>query len=138
MHQDVGGIRNLTIFQMQNSGVVGTSSLGALGNDWQIEGIGDFDADGDGDILMRRDAPTRNLTVLEIEDNTVLAGHSLGNVTNNVWIDGVGDFDLDGDADVALHFDSGAIRNYVTLETQNFAGVTSHTVGAIGGDFLLA
>jgi len=138
MHQDVGATRNLTIFEMQNSGVVGTSSLGALGNDWQIDGIGDFDADGDADILMRRDAPTRNLTVLEIEDNTVLAGHSLGNVADNVWIDGVGDFDLDGDADVALHFDSGAVRNYLTLESQGFDVVAVHTIAAVGGDFVVA
>jgi hypothetical protein len=139
MHQDVGAIRNLTIFQMQNSGVVTTSSLGALGNDWQIDGVGDFDKDGDADILMRRDSlDVRNLTVLEIQNNTVLAAHSLGNIGNNLSVGGVGDFDLDGDADVSLHFDTGSVRNYLTLETENHAVVTSHTIGAIGGDFLLA
>jgi hypothetical protein len=139
MHQDVRGIRNLTIFQMQNSGVVTTSSLGALGMDWQIDGIGDFDKDGDADILMRRDAlDFRNLTVLEIQNNTVVAGHDLPNIGKNLSIDGVGDFDLDGDADVALHFDSGTTRNYLTLETESYAVVTTHTVGAVGSDFLLA
>jgi hypothetical protein len=139
MHQDVGGIRNLTIFQMQNSGVVTTSSLGALGNDWQIDGIGDFDKDGDADILMRRDAlDVRNLTILEIGNNTVVTAHNLGTVGNTHSISGVGDFDLDGDADVALHFDTGSIRNYLTLEIENHVVATSHTLGAIGGDFVVA
>jgi hypothetical protein len=37
-----------------------------------------------------------------------------------------------------LHFDSGTTRNYLTLETDNHVVVTSHRLGAIGSDFLVA
>jgi hypothetical protein len=88
---------------------------------------------------MRRDTlDVRNLTVLEIANNTVVTAHDLGNIGNTHSISGVGDFDLDGDADVALHFDTGSVRNYVTLETENHVVVTAHTIGAIGGDFVVA
>jgi hypothetical protein len=68
----------------------------------------------------------------------VLAAHDLGDIGNHVWVDGLADFDLAGEADVALHFDSGVIHNYLTLETENHVAVEFRTVGANGGDFLLA
>jgi hypothetical protein len=62
----------------------------------------------------------------------MVAGHNLGNISTNTSISGVGDFDLDGDADGALHFDSGSVRNYLTLETENHAPLGFHTLGGIG------
>jgi hypothetical protein len=136
-------VRNLHIFEIQNNGLITTHSLGVLGMDWQIVGTGDFDADGDADILLTRDvAEIRHLLSLEIQDNTVIASHEVSAFSNSVRVDGIGDFDLDGDADLTLDVpvfssDGTPAASYLTYEIQDHAVVSSHNVGTVGLDWLI-
>jgi hypothetical protein len=41
------------IWLLNGLSVIGQGSLGVVGNDWQIAGIGDFNGDGKADILWR-------------------------------------------------------------------------------------
>jgi hypothetical protein len=139
MHRDAAGVRDLTVFRMQASGVVEAKSLGAIGPDWQVEAAADFDRDGDADLLMRQDTlGNRGLSIFEIENAAVVKAHTVATVGNNLWVVGTGDFDRDGDADIALRYDQGAVRNYLTLEIQQNAMVSPHAMGAIGGDWVIA
>jgi hypothetical protein len=67
LHKDVGGTRSLLILDMQNNVVQAGLNAGAVGTDWQVDGLGDFDNDGDSDIVMHQDVGgIRNLTIFQI------------------------------------------------------------------------
>jgi glucuronoarabinoxylan endo-1,4-beta-xylanase len=68
---------------------------GIVGNDWQIQGIGDFDGNGRGDILWR-----------SINGDNVIwtdakaPGAWIAPVDNGWRVAGIGDFDSDGRSDI--------------------------------------
>jgi hypothetical protein len=138
LHQDAGGVRNLLILEMNGGAVVAGRSLGQVGLDVQVGGVGDFDRDGDGDVLLHQDVGgTRNLFVLEVEGNAVQAGQAIGQVGANVQIGGVGDFDQDGDADISLQSVTGASTQLFVLAMEDNAIAAANNAASLGLDLLL-
>ena len=71
------------------------SFLGSVGNDWQIQGVGDFDGNGLDDILWRG----------RYGDNVIWSGGNAPGFSipweNGNWlVQGVGDFDRNGQSDI--------------------------------------
>ena len=61
--------------------VFGTKKLANIGSDWQIDGVGDFNHDGTGDILMHRDSGgVRTLEILTINNNAIVGATVVGTV----------------------------------------------------------
>jgi hypothetical protein len=124
------------IWELDGSNHVATHSLPVVSDWWQISGVGDFDRDGDSDILLRH---REHLAVVwEIEDNAYVVNHNLPQVSDswqfvgggsewdwNWWrVAGTGDFDRDGDSDILWrHQDDGPT---VMWEMQNGAYVVNH------------
>ncbi len=135
-HQIVNGAENLTILTMQNGLVQSATSLGAVGSDFQVDGIGDFNGDGTADILLHHDTGgQRDLDILTIRDNGVVSFSDLGAVGANLQVDGVGDFNLDGTTDIELHSDSAGTRTYYIDLVSNNVVTASHNLGGTGIDF---
>lgn len=82
---------------------------GTVYSDWQIQGSGDFDADGQADILWRHD--TGQVAVWFMKDGArVGEGYPGGADPSQAWkIQGTGDFDADGRSDILWRHTGGAL-----------------------------
>jgi hypothetical protein len=97
--------------------------LGNVSNTWGIDGTGDFDRDGDADILWRHD---EGATVIwELEDGNLVTNRNLPTVSTTWQIAGTGDFDADGDADIAWRNDDGRTTIW---EIEDNALVANHNL----------
>jgi serralysin len=85
-------------------------TLGLVGNDWQIQGLGDFNGDLRSDILWRNAAGDVYVSQSQITGGQVsLVGQSISSVPNDWTIQGVGDFNGDGRSDILWRNVSGEV-----------------------------
>jgi Ca2+-binding RTX toxin-like protein len=84
--------------QVQAEGAVAHA---AVPNDWQVQGVGDFNGDGSSDVLWRQDG-SGQVYVWEMNGQQVQAEGAVAHaaVPNDWHIEGVGDFNGDGNSDV--------------------------------------
>ncbi|MBF0318241.1 MAG: VCBS repeat-containing protein [Nitrospirae bacterium] len=91
-------LQTLTSTQIQN--IANYTSGAGLSSNWVAVGIGDFNADGNRDILWR-DMVTGTNYVWLMSGTSFSSGLSLPSLTGNTWlIAGAGDFNRDGYADI--------------------------------------
>jgi hypothetical protein len=102
-------LRNSTsgAFQVYNiapnsNNIAGSTSLGAVGVNWQVLAFGNFDNAGNTDMILR-DVNTAALQVYNITNNQVTGSKSLGAIGLNWQFSGVGDFSSrPGESDMIL------------------------------------
>jgi hypothetical protein len=97
------------------------ANIGALAAGASVSGIGDFDRDGDSDILVRNADMTAE--IWELDGSNHVATHDLPVVSDWWSIPGVGDFDRDGDSDILLRHREGLV---VVWEIEDSAYVVNH------------
>jgi Ca2+-binding RTX toxin-like protein len=102
---------------------IANHDLGTLPNDWQLETTGDFDGDGDSDILCRR--PDGMVVTWEMEGGQVVGEHDNDLAPAGWEIVDAGDFDADGDADVLWRHRDGLV---VTWEMEDGTYVVNHNI----------
>jgi len=79
-------------WEMENGAFVTNHNVADVPTTWQIQGVRDFDSDGDADILWRhRDG---DVVTWDMEDGNLLQTHNHGVVWNAWRIVGTGEFDL--------------------------------------------
>jgi hypothetical protein len=76
-----------------------SGSPGSPTSDWVIQGVGDFNGDGNADILWRN-STTGEVYIWLMNGTTFTSSGSLGYVSSDWSIAGVGDFNGDGKADI--------------------------------------
>ncbi|MBI5606424.1 MAG: PQQ-dependent sugar dehydrogenase, partial [Deltaproteobacteria bacterium] len=101
-----------------------------VGNDWQINGIGDLNGDGRADILWRH---TAGAVAIWLMNGLTVAAVGVPAVIGNDWqINGVGDLNGDGRADILWRHTAGAVAIWL------MNGLTITAVGVpavIGNDW---
>jgi hypothetical protein len=77
MHHDTAdGVRTLEVLTINNNALVGGTVVAQVGTDFQVDRIGDFNADGTSDIVMHADSgTTRNHWIFTVENNVVTNAH---------------------------------------------------------------
>src|ERR1700730_6403370 len=115
------------ILLMNGTQVIGTGSLGIVGNDWQIAGVGDFNGDSKADILWRN--VSGEVEIWFMNGTSVLSKDSLGIVANDWQIAGVGDFNGDGKADILWRNVSGEVYILFMNGTKVIGGGSAGTIG---------
>src|SRR5207253_2292927 len=76
MHRDSGSVRTLEILTINNNTIVATTVLARVGTNFQVDGIGDFNADGTSDISMHADTgTTRNDWIFSVANDVVTNAH---------------------------------------------------------------
>jgi 6-phosphogluconolactonase (cycloisomerase 2 family) len=118
-----------------SDGTVATAAreLPAVAATFAIAGTGDFDADGDADILWRHDQG--GVVIWEMQGGDLLATHSLPQVSTAFQIRGTGDFDGDGDADILWRHSGG---QNVIWEIEDGAFVANHNLPQAATSFQVA
>jgi hypothetical protein len=134
------GTMTFRILSMNNNAVQSVATLGAIGADFQVDGIGDFNGDHTSDILLHHDANgVRTYEIIPMVNNTPQAPAFLGPLATFFSLDGIGDFNGDGTSDIALHFDTlqfgGPVRTIEIDTIVNNAVQQSNPLGPTGVDF---
>jgi len=76
---------------MNGATMNGGGSVTYISSDWNIAGIGDFNGDGDADILWRN-STTGEVYIWLMNGTTLTSSGSLGYVSSDWSVQGVGDF----------------------------------------------
>ena len=118
---------------------LGSSIVGAPGRDWHIIGSGDFDGDGNSDLLWKTDGGgvaiwEMNGTQIKAADYTKLGSSVVGAPGGDWHIIGSGDFDGDGKADLLWRTDGGQLAiwemNGTQIKAADYLRIGSQAVGA--------
>ena len=108
---------------MEDGAYVQNHNIAFASTGWTIEGSGDFDADGDADIIWRHNEGA--VVTWEMENGGYVLNHNIAFAATSWQINGTGDFDGDGDADILWRHNEGAV---VIWEMQGGEFVTSHSL----------
>ncbi|MBF0458858.1 MAG: VCBS repeat-containing protein [Nitrospirae bacterium] len=136
-------IQTLTSAQIQSIAdyIVGKGQS----SNWTIVGVGDFNGDGNTDILWRDTINGTNYVWL-MNGTSYSSGLALPSLTGNTWIvSGVGDFDKDGKADILWRnistgenviwlMNGAAIKGYASLPTLSDRDWVVAAVADFNGD----
>jgi len=118
----------LTIYDVSNNTVTGSSNVGQIGFNMQVLGYGDFSGrSGETDMLMQ-DTGSGAMEVYDFTDNTLTGYASMGQVGTEWKVLGFGDFSSNpGETDMLMQ-DS----NNGALEYYDIAGNTITAAGGMG------
>jgi 6-phosphogluconolactonase (cycloisomerase 2 family) len=121
--ENVSALGDVLWRHSDGTAAIAAGELGHVPTNWEVEGTGDFDADGDGDILWRH---VDGLVVTwELENGQLVANHNAEFASVGWNIQELGDFDGDGDDDVIWRHTDGAV---VTWEMENNDYVQNHNI----------
>jgi hypothetical protein len=114
-------------------------TMGTIGANIQVDGVGDFNGNGTADILVHSDSGgVRTFQVLTVQNNAITGATTVAQTGTNISVGGVGDFNGNGTADFLVHQDVGTTRTDIVYNVVNNAVVSTHTVAVTGIDWHVA
>jgi hypothetical protein len=119
----------------------GAHSANAVSNDWQVAGTGDFNGDGNSDILWRS-ASTGRIADWLGTDNGGFIGNGANSSTplSTDWeVAGVGDFNGDGRSDFLLrNTTTGEVTDWLGTQTGGFVDNSAHASATLSTEWQVA
>jgi hypothetical protein len=119
--------------------VQSSPTLGTIGANIQVDGVGDFNGNGTADILVHSDSGgVRTFQVLTVQNNAITGATTVAQTGTNISVGGVGDFNNDGTSDFLAHQDAGTTRTDIVYNVVNNVAVSTQTVAVTGIDWHVA
>jgi FG-GAP-like repeat len=106
--------------------------LGAVGTDWKLEAVADFNGDGGADLLFRR-VSDGMLSIYLLRGPQILSAQMIGAIGTDWSLNGVGDFNGDGRADLLFRRNSDGMLSLYLMD--GFQVAAARLLGAIGMDW---
>jgi hypothetical protein len=123
------------IYNISANNIVGAASLGAVGLNWQMAGLGDFNHDGTTDMMLRNSG-NGAFYVYDINSNQISFATPMGAVGLDWQMAGFGDFNGDGTTDMLLrNTSSGTFEFYDIVNNQL---TSANVLGTVGLDWKVA
>jgi hypothetical protein len=114
-------------------------SLGTVGTDWSIKGVGDFNGDGRADVLWRSDAGDVYVWLDSPTGAPAMTGQTVSSVGNDWAIMGLGDFNGDGRDDILWrHAGDGELYVWNSQLGSSAVNFLGQSVGVVGLDWSVA
>ena len=126
---------NLWLYEMDDSVISTTSSIGGLNLNWTIAGTGDFTGNGKADILLRHN-DYGNLWLYEMDGNSIITNESIGGLAVNWSIAGIADFTGDSRSDILLRHN--IYGNLWLYEMDGNSIVASESIGGLSLNWSIA
>ncbi|HOW86788.1 MAG TPA: carboxypeptidase regulatory-like domain-containing protein [Candidatus Aminicenantes bacterium] len=103
------------VWYMNGTGLISGADIASVPDlSWQIVGTGDFNKDGNVDILWRYNGAGGRVRVWYMNNIAIVAGADLNAVPDLSWqIVGTGDFDKDGNVDILWRYNGTGGRDRV-------------------------
>ena len=119
---------DIALWSVQNGQVTSSHGLGTVTANFVLQGIGDFNGDGNADILWR-DTNSGTLSIWFTNGAQVTSGLNVGTLSSNWSVAQIGDYDGDGKSDILLLDSAGDVAMWL----MNGAAVSSSVgVGNVG------
>ncbi len=119
---------DIALWGVQNGQVTSSSGLGTVTSNFVVQGIGDFNGDGNIDILWR-DTNSGTLSIWFTNGAQVTSGAAVGTLPNNWSVAQIGDYNGDGMSDILLLDSAGDLAVWL----MNGAAVSSSVgIGNVG------
>jgi parallel beta-helix repeat protein len=124
------------VYDISNSQSSGTASLGNVGTEWQVLGLGNFGGDPSQTDMLMRDSNTNAVQYYDIANNQVASTGSFGAIGGELQALAFGDFSGNpNETDMLMRNNStGAIQYY---DIQNNQVVGNGSFGGIGAEWQL-
>lgn len=119
-----------TVVALMNGLIPTSTSIGVIGLNVSIQGVGDFDGDGKDDILWRNTS-TGEAIVAFMDGGTVRSWTTVGAISLNLIPQGVGDYNGDGRDDIVWRNSS---TGNIVISYMNGAAMTWGADGVAGID----
>ena len=110
----------------------------SVGAGWQISGVGDFDGDGQSDVLWRNDDGRLAGWLGQVNGGFISNAGFNHNVSTNWQVSGIGDFDGDGRDDILWRYADGSVIDWLGRADGRFDGNTDDTNIKVGLDWHFA
>jgi FG-GAP-like repeat len=108
------------LWNSDDSGGFAMQDLGAVDKSWRIAGGGDFNGDGQADVLWRN--TSGEAAIWDSNGSGGFTAHDLGVVDKSWQIAGVGDYNGDGKADILWSNTGGGTAIWNSASSGNFTG----------------
>ncbi|WNM56615.1 VCBS repeat-containing protein [Candidatus Nitrospira allomarina] len=112
-----------------------TVSLGGVGSDWEVAGVGDTDADGNADIIWRN-TTTGAVAVWLMNGGTRISAGLPGTASTAWTIQGVGDLNGDDKADLVFRHTNGSAAVWLLNGTAPPSSTGS--LGVVSSDYQIS
>jgi Ca2+-binding RTX toxin-like protein len=113
-------------------------SLGTVGTNWSIKGVGDFNADGRADVLWRSDAGDVYVWLDSPTGAPVMTGQTISSVGIDWSILGIGDFNGDGREDILWRHTDGELYVWNSQTSSAAVNFLGQSLGVVGLDWSVA
>jgi len=110
------------IYDLGNNAILGAGFLGQVGAEWQVAGVGAFNAPDTSDMILRN-SNTGQFEIYDISNNNLTGAAPMGQVGLEWTVSGFGDFSSrTGETDMLMRKQQWPVRDLRSRQQRHYLG----------------